>query len=105
RSPPKGPAAALRTGATHAYERAPPPFQDERLDELLLRETAGLLGVERLEVRERWRGVYAHAPGREFLLERPLPSVRAVAVTSGIGMTTAFGLAPRVLDDLTLVEA
>jgi D-hydroxyproline dehydrogenase subunit beta len=26
--------------------------------------------------------------------------VRAVAVTSGIGMTTALGLAPRVLDEL-----
>jgi hypothetical protein len=26
--------------------------------------------------------------------------VRAVAVTAGIGMTTALGLAPRVLDDL-----
>jgi hypothetical protein len=29
-----------------------------------------------------------------------MPDVRVVSVTSGIGMTTALGLAPEVLDDL-----
>src|SRR5262249_38810407 len=67
----------LTIGDTHAYERDPPPFQDERLDELLLAETAALLGARALTVRERWRGVYAHAPAREFLVARPVPGVRA----------------------------
>ena len=90
----------LVIGDTHEYARTPPPFQDERLDELVLRETAALLGSGPLTVRERWRGVYAHAPGRDFLVATPAPGVRAVTVTSGIGMTTALGLAPRILDDL-----
>lgn len=90
----------LVIGDTHLYARTPGPFQDERLDDLLLAETAALLGAGRLLVRERWRGVYAHAPGRDFLVATPAPGVRAVAVTSGIGMTTALGLAPRVMDDL-----
>jgi FAD dependent oxidoreductase TIGR03364 len=94
------PGGDLVIGDTHAYARTPAPFNDETLDELILSEAGALLGLRRLHVRERWRGVYAFAPDREFLVAAPAPGVRAVAVTSGIGMTTALGLAPRVLDDL-----
>lgn len=90
----------LVIGDTHEYARTPLPFQDEELDELILSEAAALLGSGPLRVRERWRGVYAHAPNRDFLVAEPAPGVRAVSVTSGIGMTTALGLAPRVLDEL-----
>jgi D-hydroxyproline dehydrogenase subunit beta len=93
----------LTIGDTHAYARTPSPFRDEQLDELLLVETAALLGVDHLAVRERWHGVYAHAPGREFLVAAPAPGIYAVAVTSGIGMTTALGLAPAVLDGVPLL--
>ena len=92
----------LTIGDTHAYARTPSPFRDERLDELVLAETARLIGVDHLVVRERWQGVYAHAPGREFLVDEPAPGVHAVAVTSGIGMTTALGLAPAVLDGVRI---
>jgi D-hydroxyproline dehydrogenase subunit beta len=92
----------LTIGDTHAYARTPSPFRDEQLDELLLSETASLLGVDHLAVRERWHGVYAHAPGREFLVAPAAPGVYAVAVTSGIGMTTALGLAQAVLDGVPL---
>ncbi|WP_067824098.1 TIGR03364 family FAD-dependent oxidoreductase [Actinomadura kijaniata] len=89
----------LTIGDTHAYARTPSPYRSERLDELVLAQTARLLGVPRLRVRERWRGVYASAP-EPFLVETPADGVRVVSVTSGIGMTTALGLAPAVLDDL-----
>ena len=90
----------LILGDTHRYGAMSDPFRDEAADDLLLHEGARLLGVDRLEVRERWLGAYAHAPGREFLVATPAERVRAVAVTSGIGMTTALGLAERVLDEL-----
>jgi len=44
--------------------------------------------------------VYASADASGFLRAKVAPGVTAVAVTSGIGMTTAFGLAPDVLDSL-----
>lgn len=66
----------------------------------MLRETAPLLGVERLTVRERWRGVYASAP-EPFLDAMPVEGVRVVAVTTGVGMTTAFGFGREVIEDLT----
>ncbi|MBB3049900.1 FAD dependent oxidoreductase TIGR03364 [Prauserella isguenensis] len=93
------PCGDLTIGDTHSYQATVSPYRAETLDELVLAETARLLGVRSLTVRERWTGVYASAP-EPFLVETPCAGVRVVAVTSGIGMTTAFGLAPAVLDDL-----
>ncbi|MFC4121722.1 TIGR03364 family FAD-dependent oxidoreductase [Nonomuraea zeae] len=89
----------LTIGDTHAYAVTPEPFDADELDRSVLAETARLLGAGRLTVRERWRGVYASAPD-PFLVADPMPGVRVVSVTSGIGMTTALGLAPEILDDL-----
>ncbi|MFB9686588.1 TIGR03364 family FAD-dependent oxidoreductase [Amycolatopsis plumensis] len=97
----QAPSGELTIGDTHHYDRTLDPFDDERLDEAVLAETARLLGVPALTVRQRWRGVYASAPG-PYLIAAPHDGVRVVSVTSGIGMTTAFGLAPHVLDDLLI---
>lgn len=86
-------------GDTHHYDRTHLPFDDEYVAELVLREGARLLGAP-LTVRRRWRGVYADSPRTDFLLDEPFPGLRVVSVTSGIGMTTALGLAPTVLDQL-----
>ena len=93
------PSGDLVVGDTHAYARTPEPWSSEEFDRLLLAETRALLGRDDLAVVRRWQGVYASAEG-EFLRARPSPGVTAVAVTSGIGMTTAFGLAPSVIDSL-----
>ncbi|MGW6935090.1 FAD-dependent oxidoreductase [Lentzea sp. NPDC054927] len=93
------PDGSLTIGDTHHYSRTVDPYRPEHLDDLVLTETARLLGVPALKVLERWRGIYASAP-EPFLTATPAPLVRAVSVTSGIGMTTALGLAPAVLDDL-----
>jgi FAD dependent oxidoreductase TIGR03364 len=89
----------LIIGDTHHHTVTVDPFRDEHLDDLLLAEAARLLGVDHLAVRQRWQGTYASAPD-EFLVATPQPDARVVSVTSGIGMTTAFGLAEAVLDDL-----
>ncbi|MFC7344842.1 TIGR03364 family FAD-dependent oxidoreductase [Saccharopolyspora griseoalba] len=89
----------LVVGDTHAYARTLDPWSSEELDRLLLAETGHLLGRDDLAVVRRWRGVYASTEG-DFLRARVSPGVTAVSVTSGIGMTTAFGLAPTVLDSI-----
>jgi len=86
----------LVIGDTHTYARTPEFSSSERLDDLLLAETRELLGARDLTVVSRWQGVYADAEG-EFLRAAVAPGVTAVSVTSGIGMTTAFGLAAAVL--------
>ncbi|MET0189096.1 MAG: TIGR03364 family FAD-dependent oxidoreductase [Pseudonocardia sediminis] len=95
------PGGDLVVGDTHHYARTPDPWSSDELDELLLAETRALLDAGDLTVVRRWQGVYADAPG-EFLVRPAGPAATAVAVTSGIGMTTALGLAPAVLDTVPL---
>ncbi|WP_280458092.1 TIGR03364 family FAD-dependent oxidoreductase [Nocardia carnea] len=94
------PDGAIVLGDTHHYNHTHLPFDEESVTDLVLREGARLFGVDRLTVRRRWRGIYADSPKTDFLVATPAPGVRVVSVTSGIGMTTALGLAPTVLDDL-----
>ena len=92
----------LIVGDSHTYGGTPPPFAEERVFELLLEEAGRLLGTSRLKVRQRWQGVYPAAPGDPFLVQEPLPGVHLVEVVSGIGMTTALGLAKRTLLELSV---
>lgn len=93
------PDGSIVLGDTHHYGRTHLPFEDEEVSALVLREGERLLGAP-LAVRRRWRGVYADSPTTDFLIAAPHPGIRVVSVTSGIGMTTALGLAPAVLDAL-----
>lgn len=93
-SPPDG---SVIVGDTHEREVDAPPFQDEDGFRLLLAETERLFGAP-VRVLDRWQGVYASSSRQEFLVERPVPGVDVVTVTTGIGMTTGLGLAPFVLD-------
>ncbi|MHA7987637.1 TIGR03364 family FAD-dependent oxidoreductase [Rathayibacter sp. CAU 1779] len=86
-------------GDTHHYATTLTPFEDEDLDGLLLDRFRRLFGTEQLRVRRRWRGVYAAAQSGPFLMANPEPGIAVATVTSGIGMTTGFGLARAVLDE------
>ena len=98
------PRGDLIIGDTHTYADPPTPFREERLDELLLAEARRLLGADGLEVRERWLGIYPTAAGHlattgdHFVVTSPFDGARVVEVTSGLGMTMAFGHAAAVLD-------
>ena len=90
----------LVLGDTHEYSETVSPFGDERLDELVLAEARRLLGAPGLRIRQRWHGVYPSAPGDPFLIAQPSPGVAVVEIVSGIGMTTALGLAPLTFEIL-----
>ncbi|MFC4245108.1 TIGR03364 family FAD-dependent oxidoreductase [Gryllotalpicola reticulitermitis] len=90
-------AGRLVLGDTHHYGVTETPWEDEESDELLLDQFRCLFGSAELRVRRRWRGVYASSETGPYLISDPQPGVTAVTVTSGIGMTTALGLAASVL--------
>ncbi|MCX3063075.1 TIGR03364 family FAD-dependent oxidoreductase [Streptomyces beihaiensis] len=87
------PDGSLLAGDSHAYGVTETPFQDEATSRLLLREVARVLGVPEVRVTQRWQGVYASSTRGPLLLRDVAPGVRALSVTSGIGMTLSFGLA------------
>ncbi|MFF9642976.1 TIGR03364 family FAD-dependent oxidoreductase [Kitasatospora aureofaciens] len=92
------PDGTLLIGDSHHYDATTPPFVDECTYELLSDAVARVLGVPRLRILERWQGVYASSPRGPLLVRDLAPGVRAISVTSGIGMTLSFGLAAATFD-------
>jgi FAD dependent oxidoreductase TIGR03364 len=72
------------------------PFRDAALDAALLAEGERVLGAP-LRVVERWAAVETTAP-EPFTVAQPQRGQLVVAVAGGLGLSTAFGLAQRVLD-------
>ena len=98
------PDGRLVIGDTHHSDVTEDPFEDERSDALILDEVSRLLGAP-LTVRRRWRGVYASSPKAPFLVAEPMADLLVVSVTTGIGMTTALGLARRTVAEHLLGAA
>ncbi|PWJ25978.1 FAD dependent oxidoreductase TIGR03364 [Branchiibius hedensis] len=90
----------LVIGDTHSYDQVPDVFAVESWDALIINKIRDLLDIGDFDVRYRWQGVYASATD-PFLVAEPSPGVHVVSVTSGIGMTTSFGLAADVVDQLS----
>lgn len=94
------PDGSLILGDSHCYGLSVSPFQSAAVAELLLAEASRLLAIGAVPVIERWQGVYADSPLTDLVEVAPSPRIRAITVTSGIGMTLSFGLAARTLDAL-----
>lgn len=94
------PDGTLLVGDSHAYDVTADPFLDEDVNDRLLDEVARIVGVRRWRVRERWQGIYAHAPHTDLLITQPTSGVSTVTVTSGTGMTLSFGIAERTVESL-----
>lgn len=95
------PDGTLIVGDSHDYAQSVEPFQTESTTELLLQEIAGFLGVPKLTVLQRWQGIYASSDTRPLIVETLSPTITAVTVATGIGMTISFGLADENVARLT----
>ncbi|MBS43052.1 MAG: TIGR03364 family FAD-dependent oxidoreductase [Nocardioides sp.] len=84
----------LVVGDTHDLRAGVDPFSSESLDRLLLDETARLLGVPGLHVKERWLGV--HAEGDDDVLVHALDA-RTTVVSATHGVSVGLGLAADVV--------
>ncbi|HEY4225416.1 MAG TPA: TIGR03364 family FAD-dependent oxidoreductase, partial [Pseudolysinimonas sp.] len=89
------PDGTLIVGDSHRYAVTQDPFLAESISVTLLDAVGRILGVPRLNVVERWQGVYASSPQHPFLIAEVEPGVTAAIVTSGVGMTISLGLAER----------
>jgi hypothetical protein len=96
---------SLIVGDSHHYEATPDCFSDERVDRLILDELTAATGRVAPDVRERWIGTYASAPGRTMFMDAPAPHVRIVMITSGSGASTGFAIGEEVIADLFGVSA
>jgi FAD dependent oxidoreductase TIGR03364 len=90
----------LTIGDSHQYGLAVNIFDNPAVNRLILDYAKTYLRVPSLEIAEQWHGVYAKHPERPYLRFTPAKGVRVIAVTSGIGMTMAFGLAEQAFCEM-----
>jgi glycine/D-amino acid oxidase-like deaminating enzyme len=91
---------SLVVGDSHHYGQAMRPFAPREVEDLILHEMQRLLCLGHYQVTERWTGIYPSAQ-QDTLVSEVLPGVKLVSVTSGTGMSTAFGLAEEVIANWT----
>lgn len=80
-------------GDSHEYGEAINPFDQTRIDELILRELRKIVRLRDWTIQERWHGVYIKHPERPVVLSEPQPGVYLFAATGGTGMTLSMALA------------
>jgi FAD dependent oxidoreductase TIGR03364 len=97
----QGADGTLIVGDSHHYADLPAPFAPAAAEREILAEFERATGLAPPPVLERWTGVYAVADGRGYLVHAPEPGVRIVIVTCGSGASISFGLAERVIGELT----
>jgi FAD dependent oxidoreductase TIGR03364 len=90
----------LTLGDSHEYGLAVNIFDDPATNRLILDYAETYLRVPTLEIAEQWHGVYAKHPEHAFLRLSPLPGVRVVTATTGIGMTMSFGIAEQTFGEM-----
>ena len=83
----------LLVGDSHDYALSPVPFIEENVADLLLSKSAEYLGIDRLNVLQRWMGHYADSADTNLIVEQVDAKTTVLVVTSGIGMTLSFGVA------------
>jgi D-hydroxyproline dehydrogenase subunit beta len=90
----------LTLGDSHEYGLAVDIFDKALINRLILNYARQYLNVPNLEIAEYWHGVYAKHPSHPYLDFSPVPGVRVVTVTTGVGMTLSFGIAEQTLREI-----
>lgn len=89
----------LIVGDSHHYGTDAPPFNSEEIDQLLLALTEQTLAT-RVQVLERWQGVYGSKGPGPFSALAIDAHTSVVLMHTGIGMSVGLGLGERVIKAL-----
>ncbi|WP_085655860.1 TIGR03364 family FAD-dependent oxidoreductase [Pseudomonas sp. B11(2017)] len=88
------PQGELIIGDSHHYGRDPSPFNAEQVDDWMIGLAEHTLGCK-VQVVERWQGVYgARGPG-PFSFLRPAPGLGVALMHTGVGMSVGPAMAER----------
>jgi len=89
----------LIIGDSHYYGVDAPPFNNEEIDQLLIDLAEDTLGV-RLNVLERWQGIYGSKGPGPFSATAIDAHTTVVLMHTGIGMSVGLALGERVMHAL-----
>jgi FAD dependent oxidoreductase TIGR03364 len=88
------PYGELIIGDSHHYGSDPSPFNAEQVDDWMLELAEQTLGCK-VQVVERWQGVYGSRGPGPFSFLRPMPGVSVALMHTGVGMSVGPALAER----------
>jgi FAD dependent oxidoreductase TIGR03364 len=91
----------LIIGDSHHYSRTVEPFDSEGVNDLILDYLRSFTVLNNFRITERWNGVYPKVEGNINLVTEPEPNVTLVTGLGGAGMTLSFGLAEKIIDELS----
>ena len=87
----------LIIGDSHEYGSVHDPFIREDINQYILKYLKGITRFRhKIEVFERWYGIYTKNPGKPCFIHTPYPGVKVITGLSGAGMTLSFGLAEEI---------
>ena len=83
----------LVIGDSHEYGLNPKPFDQEKINQIILNYLKSFVSIDNLEIAERWHGIYPKLFGETEIVHEIEPGVLIVNALGGAGMTLSFGLA------------
>jgi D-hydroxyproline dehydrogenase subunit beta len=87
----------LTLGDSHHTAKTVDPFDREDIAAAIVTGIQELARFSKLEIAERWHGIYAKSPSGPWFVHRPLPGVTIVNGLGGGGMTLSFALAEKLV--------
>jgi FAD dependent oxidoreductase TIGR03364 len=88
------PYGELIIGDSHHYGSDPSPFNAEQVDDWMIELAEQTLGCK-VQVIERWQGVYGSRGPGPFSFLRPMPGVSVALMHTGVGMSVGPAMAER----------
>ena len=93
------PYGELIIGDSHHYGSDPSPFNAEQVDNWMIELAEHTLGCK-IQVVERWQGVYGSRGPGPFSFLRAAPGVSAALMHTGVGMSVGPAMAERNITEL-----
>ena len=93
------PYGELIIGDSHHYGSDPSPFNTEQVDTWMIELAEETLGCK-IQVVERWQGVYGSRGPGPFSFLRAAPGVSAALMHTGVGMSVGPAMAERNITEL-----
>ncbi|MGF0240414.1 TIGR03364 family FAD-dependent oxidoreductase [Rhodococcus sp. IEGM1300] len=88
------PYGELIIGDSHHYGSDPSPFNAEQVDDWMIELAEQTLGCK-VQVVERWQGVYGSRGPGPFSFLQPMPGVSVALMHTGVGMSVGPAMAER----------
>jgi len=90
----------LIIGDSHEYGDTLEPFDKTEIDAEIINYLSSFISIPKIEIVERWHGIYAKLPDENYWVTEVDKGVHIVNGLGGAGMTLSFGLAEKVISQL-----